>query len=65
MSDPPRGLGHRPRDRDVDWDTWPVQAYLAENYRELHPCEPYRRGGVRRRQLTCLTDQLREGPDES
>ncbi|WP_405902110.1 class I SAM-dependent methyltransferase [Streptomyces sp. NBC_00656] len=24
---------------DVDWDTWPVQDYLAENYRELHPSD--------------------------
>ncbi|MFD5074365.1 class I SAM-dependent methyltransferase [Streptomyces sp. NPDC058371] len=24
---------------DVDWDCWPVDDYLAENYRELHPCD--------------------------
>src|SRR5690606_20041075 len=24
---------------DVDWDAWPVQTYLAENYRELHPAD--------------------------
>jgi hypothetical protein len=24
---------------DVDWDQWPVQRYLAENYRDLHPCD--------------------------
>ncbi|OIJ67783.1 methyltransferase [Streptomyces mangrovisoli] len=24
---------------DVDWDHWPVQDYLAENYRELHPAD--------------------------
>ncbi|MFJ9799937.1 class I SAM-dependent methyltransferase [Streptomyces sp. NPDC101145] len=24
---------------DVDWDRWPVPAYLAENYRRLHPCD--------------------------
>ncbi|THA77355.1 class I SAM-dependent methyltransferase [Streptomyces sp. A0642] len=24
---------------DVDWDSWPVQDYLAENYRELHPSD--------------------------
>ncbi|MGQ4387353.1 class I SAM-dependent methyltransferase [Streptomyces sp. SAS_270] len=24
---------------DVDWDSWPVADYLAENYRELHPCD--------------------------
>jgi hypothetical protein len=23
----------------VDWNTWPVQDYLAENYRELHPAD--------------------------
>jgi hypothetical protein len=24
---------------DVDWDRWPVADYLAENYRDLHPCD--------------------------
>ena len=24
---------------DVDWDRWPVADYLAENYREVHPCD--------------------------
>ncbi|MEV5607649.1 class I SAM-dependent methyltransferase [Streptomyces sp. NPDC052225] len=24
---------------DVDWDGWPVDAYLAENYRQLHPSD--------------------------
>ena len=24
---------------EVDWDSWPVQDYLAENYRELHPAD--------------------------
>ncbi|MEV6018997.1 class I SAM-dependent methyltransferase [Streptomyces sp. NPDC051997] len=24
---------------DVDWDSWPVEDYLAENYRELHPSD--------------------------
>ena len=24
---------------DVDWDSWPVTDYLAENYRDLHPCD--------------------------
>ncbi|MFC0533734.1 hypothetical protein [Phytohabitans kaempferiae] len=24
------------RNRDADWDAWPVQDYLAENYRRLH-----------------------------
>jgi len=23
----------------VDWDSWPVENYLAENYRELHPSD--------------------------
>ncbi|MEY9942342.1 MFS transporter [Streptacidiphilus sp. MAP5-3] len=27
------------RNDDVDWDLWPVQDYLAENYRELHACD--------------------------
>ena len=27
------------RNDDVDWDLWPVHDYLAENYRELHPCD--------------------------
>ncbi|WNZ11806.1 class I SAM-dependent methyltransferase [Streptomyces sp. 11x1] len=40
MSGPPSARRRRPtRTRDVDWDTWPVQEYLAENYRELHPCD--------------------------
>jgi hypothetical protein len=25
--------------RDVDWDLWPVQTYLAENYRRPHPAD--------------------------
>ncbi|MEU6985392.1 class I SAM-dependent methyltransferase [Streptomyces sp. NPDC046324] len=25
--------------RDADWDSWPVADYLAENYRQLHPCD--------------------------
>lgn len=24
---------------DVDWDSWPVADYLAENFRELHPSD--------------------------
>ncbi|MCD9877709.1 NNMT/PNMT/TEMT family class I SAM-dependent methyltransferase [Streptomyces guryensis] len=24
---------------DVDWDSWPVADYLAENYRDLHPSD--------------------------
>lgn len=24
---------------DVDWDSWPVVDYLAENYREVHPSD--------------------------
>ncbi|MER5738583.1 class I SAM-dependent methyltransferase [Streptomyces sp. NPDC002262] len=27
------------RNADADWDAWPVEAYLAENYRSLHPCD--------------------------
>jgi hypothetical protein len=27
------------RNADTDWDRWPVPDYLAENYRELHPCD--------------------------
>jgi len=27
------------RNRDVDWDLWPVQTYLAENYRRPHPAD--------------------------
>ncbi|MFE9239501.1 class I SAM-dependent methyltransferase [Streptomyces sp. NPDC007007] len=27
------------RNDDVDWDRWPVQDYLAENYRDLHPSD--------------------------
>ncbi|MFD4371296.1 class I SAM-dependent methyltransferase [Streptomyces sp. NPDC058486] len=27
------------RNADADWDRWPVQDYLAENYRRLHPCD--------------------------
>lgn len=27
------------RNADVDWDQWPVDAYLAEIYRELHPSD--------------------------
>jgi hypothetical protein len=47
---PPRPLAARPppraavpaapvRNADVDWDRWPVEDYLAENYRVLHPCD--------------------------
>ncbi|MET9378314.1 class I SAM-dependent methyltransferase [Streptomyces sp. NPDC003035] len=25
--------------RDADWNAWPVEDYLAENYRRLHPCD--------------------------
>lgn len=33
--------GTRPvrRNRDADWNAWPVADYLAENYRSLHPCD--------------------------
>ncbi|MEV8585610.1 class I SAM-dependent methyltransferase [Streptomyces sp. NPDC051180] len=27
------------RNRDADWNAWPVADYLAENYRRLHPCD--------------------------
>ncbi|MER7515677.1 class I SAM-dependent methyltransferase [Streptomyces sp. NPDC126499] len=27
------------RNRDADWDAWPVGRYLAENYRQMHPCD--------------------------
>ena len=27
------------RNHDVDWDSWPVQTYLQENYRQLHACD--------------------------
>ncbi|MFJ4807850.1 class I SAM-dependent methyltransferase [Streptomyces longwoodensis] len=27
------------RNDDVDWDSWPVEDYLAENYRLLHPSD--------------------------
>ncbi|SED91182.1 methyltransferase [Streptomyces sp. TLI_105] len=27
------------RNRDADWNDWPVADYLAENYRRLHPCD--------------------------
>lgn len=27
------------RDDDVGWDGRPVEDHLAENYRELHPCD--------------------------
>ncbi|MFH9728107.1 class I SAM-dependent methyltransferase [Streptomyces sp. NPDC017254] len=27
------------RNRDADWNAWPVADYLAENYRELHPID--------------------------
>jgi hypothetical protein len=39
MSDTLFGRRQPTRSRDVDWDTWPVEEYLAENYRELHPCD--------------------------
>ncbi|HSV64364.1 MAG TPA: hypothetical protein VLJ59_00460 [Mycobacteriales bacterium] len=27
------------RNADADWDRWPVEVYLAENYREVHACD--------------------------
>ncbi|MEV6006256.1 class I SAM-dependent methyltransferase [Streptomyces sp. NPDC051976] len=35
MSDTPGPL----RNDDTEWDRWPVQRYLAENYRLLHPID--------------------------
>ncbi|WP_030689799.1 hypothetical protein [Streptomyces globisporus] len=35
---PPEAGGVR-RNRDADWNDWPVADYLAENYRGLHPCD--------------------------
>ncbi|MEV6327772.1 class I SAM-dependent methyltransferase [Streptomyces sp. NPDC051909] len=34
-----RGTAAVRRNRDADWDAWPVAAYLAENYRQVHPCD--------------------------
>ncbi|NLU66145.1 class I SAM-dependent methyltransferase [Streptomyces sp. HNM0574] len=34
-----RADGRVTRNDDVDWDGWPVEEYLAENYREVHPCD--------------------------
>jgi len=33
------GARTQQRNADADWDRWPVADYLAENYRELHPCD--------------------------
>jgi hypothetical protein len=27
------------RNADIDWESWPVEEYLAETYRELHPAD--------------------------
>src|SRR5262245_52133404 len=27
------------RNSDVDWDAWPVEHYLSENYRHVHPAD--------------------------
>ncbi len=27
------------RNSDIDWDAWPVEQYLTESYRELHPLD--------------------------
>jgi hypothetical protein len=33
-------MGDAPlRNGEVDWDRWPVEDYLSENYRELHPSD--------------------------
>ncbi|MFD3532441.1 class I SAM-dependent methyltransferase [Streptomyces sp. NPDC058664] len=37
-ADPPGTFRVR-RNRDADWNIWPVADYLAENYRQLHPCD--------------------------
>ncbi|GGT25329.1 hypothetical protein GCM10010271_31100 [Streptomyces kurssanovii] len=39
MSGPSAGRPRPTRNQDMDWDEWPVQDYLAENYRVLHPCD--------------------------
>ncbi|MEF9881273.1 class I SAM-dependent methyltransferase [Streptomyces sp. P9-A4] len=36
---PPADRTRVRRNRDADWDAWPVTDYLAENYRQLHPCD--------------------------
>ncbi|MFE0698886.1 class I SAM-dependent methyltransferase [Streptomyces sp. NPDC058872] len=38
LPDPFEGVPVR-RNRDADWNAWPVTEYLAENYRRLHPCD--------------------------
>jgi len=35
----PEPGGEPRRNADADWDAWPVEQYLAENYRELHPSD--------------------------
>ncbi|MEU6624299.1 class I SAM-dependent methyltransferase [Streptomyces litmocidini] len=35
----PPETGRVRRNRDADWNDWPVADYLAENYRRLHPCD--------------------------
>ncbi|WP_308440074.1 class I SAM-dependent methyltransferase [Streptomyces griseosporeus] len=35
----PRRTSEPVRNDDVDWDRWPVEDYLAENYRTLHPSD--------------------------
>ncbi|MCH0565955.1 class I SAM-dependent methyltransferase [Streptomyces sp. MUM 2J] len=39
MAAPPSRGPTPVRNDDVDWNSWPVQDYLAENYRELHPSD--------------------------
>ncbi|WP_251021511.1 class I SAM-dependent methyltransferase [Streptomyces sp. ISL-98] len=36
---PPARSGPPTHNDDVDWDSWPVEDYLAENYRQLHPSD--------------------------
>lgn len=37
--EPSGGVGEPRRNADADWDAWPVEQYLTENYRTLHPSD--------------------------
>lgn len=39
MSSPADEVPDPIRNDDADWDDWPVLDYLAENYRQIHPCD--------------------------
>ncbi|WP_210587741.1 class I SAM-dependent methyltransferase [Streptomyces sp. GESEQ-35] len=39
MTGPPSARRSSRRNREADWDRWPVRDYLAENYRQLHPVD--------------------------